>query len=157
MLRLLSQFTTLLAMSILLAGSSALHAQPPQYNLDRLEAHPYCFLPNYGHPSLNPGSPRYFVPGYGYRIPGFGYAGQNLPTLTDYSGYNTFGTFGGSGGIGLYSGYGAYNNNYQFGQRNPGGYGGVGNFGTRFGSNSYGGPWYFPGSATNTHSRWPSF
>lgn len=42
------------------------------YSLDSLKDHPYRFYPAYGHASQNPGSPKWFAPGYGYQIPGFG-------------------------------------------------------------------------------------
>lgn len=94
------------------------------------ESHPYRYLPPYGHASQNPGSPRYFEPGYGYRIPGFGFRGQTTSVLPRYGTY------------------------YQFGRRVPGLYS---DDRQRYWMNSYGGPWYLPGSQSNTQTRWPSW
>jgi len=47
-------------------------ASEPVYSLDQLTHHPYRYVPAYGHASQNPGSPKWFRPGYGYQIPGFG-------------------------------------------------------------------------------------
>lgn len=41
------------------------------YSLDSF-SHPYRFSPGWGHASQNPGSSKWFVPGYGYQVPGFG-------------------------------------------------------------------------------------
>ena len=49
-------------------------AHEPVFSLDLLSQHPYRFVPAYGHASQNPGSPKWFRPGYGYQIPGFGYS-----------------------------------------------------------------------------------
>lgn len=59
-----------------LMNATGVLASEPVYSLDLLQSHPYRFLPAYGHASQNPGSPKYFVPGYGYRIPGFGWNGS---------------------------------------------------------------------------------
>lgn len=50
-----------------------LHADEfaPSYSLDFF-SHPYRFTPMWGHASQNPGSPKWFRPGYGYQVPGFG-------------------------------------------------------------------------------------
>jgi hypothetical protein len=116
----------LLAVSAICQSATA---DEPIYSLDQLNQHPYRFVPAFGHASQNPGSPKYFVPGYGYQIPGFGSSPRSLPTLT------------------------SYNDLYEFGQRKHGSYDSAGN---RFWSNSYGGPWYQPGSWANTTDRWPS-
>ncbi|MCA8996569.1 MAG: hypothetical protein KDA80_06285 [Planctomycetaceae bacterium] len=56
-----------------LAITPAVFAQDASiYSLDQLGFHPYRSVPAFGHASQNPGSPKWFVPGYGYRIPGFG-------------------------------------------------------------------------------------
>lgn len=44
----------------------------PTYSLDNLTGHPYRYLPEFGHASQSPGSPKHFRPGYGYSIPGPG-------------------------------------------------------------------------------------
>ena len=95
-------------------------------SLDLLQDHPYRFVPAYGHASQNPGSPKWFVPGYGYRIPGFGYSSP----VTSYTDYYQFGA--------LKPGF--YNPNQQL-----------------FLSNSYGAPWYIPGSTTNVTNSWPQW
>ena len=115
-----------IAVAVLCMASSTASANEPIYSLDQLTQHPYRFVPAFGHASLNPGSPRHFVPGYGYRIPGFG--SRSLPTLT------------------------SYNDFYEFGQRRHGLYNDSRH---RFWSNSYGGPWYHAGSWSNTTDRWP--
>ena len=102
----------------------------PVYNLDRMTLHPYRYMPAYGHASKNPGSPRHFVPGYGYQVPTLGPGYSNLPQNTDYNAY------------------------YSFGRRNHGHYDGTT---TRFWHISYGGPWYYPGATTNTQDRWPGW
>jgi len=56
--------TAVLCFAILLAAPAAYAG----------ELHPYAYPPLHGHASQNPGSPRHFHPGYGYRIPGFGTA-----------------------------------------------------------------------------------
>lgn len=40
------------------------------YNLDSMATHPYMHTPAIGHASQMPGSPKHFVPGYGYIPPG---------------------------------------------------------------------------------------
>jgi hypothetical protein len=45
----------------------------------------------------------------------------------------------------------AYPTYYRFGQRLPDSYN---DQHLRFWSNSYGGPWYYPGSPANTRSSW---
>ena len=77
-----------------------------------------------------PGSPKYFVPGYGYRIPGFGFRGGYAET------FNSYPTF------------------YSVGRRNPAWYH---DSQQRYWSNSYGGPWYFPGWPANTTTAWPDW
>jgi len=126
---------TLLALFILLTSCTAASAGAPAYSLDQLYNHPYRYTPAYGHVSQNPGSPKYFAPGYGYRIPGFGYSVGPASVSTTYN---------------------TYNSNYQFGQRNRRSATGMYNDRShRFWSNSYGGPWYYPGSPANTTDRWP--
>jgi hypothetical protein len=105
-----------------------LRAVEPVYSLDSMTHHPYRYVPAFGHASQNPGSPRHFVPGYGYSIPGFGASSANLAPNTNYSLY------------------------YQFGHRTHGLYNDATH---RFWHNSYGGPWYHPGASTNTQDRWP--
>lgn len=114
--------TCLLAISPILGRAE----DGPLYSLDVLEHHPYRFVPAYGHASQNPGSPKWFVPGYGYRIPGFGYS------------------------LRRYSALSPYNSNYAFGARVPSHYD---DSTYRYWTNSYGGPWYFPGSSANTQAR----
>ncbi len=123
------RFAAIIAVLILTASvCRPTQADEPIYSLDQLNHHPYRYVPAFGHASQNPGSPKYFVPGYGYQISGFGYSAGSLPTLT------------------------SYNDFYQFGQRKHGLYDDANH---RFWSNSYGGPWYYPGSPANTQSRWP--
>lgn len=100
------------------------------YSLGEFADHPYRFPPVYGHASQMPGSPKYFVPAYGYRIPGFGFRAGYAESLNSYARY------------------------YRFGQRDPGFYSDAEQ---RFWSNSYGGPWYYPGSSTNTRTAWPNW
>ena len=97
----------------------------PLYSLDVLEHHPYRFVPAFGHASQNPGSPKWFVPGYGYQIPGFGYSLKRYHSLSPY------------------------NSNYAFGARVPSHYD---DSTYRYWTNSFG-PWYFPGASTNTQAR----
>lgn len=98
-----------------------------QYSLDSMANHPYNSATAPGHASQSPGSPKWFVPGYGYQRP-YGY-GSTLnrrlrnPYLTEYS----------------------------FGTRRP-------NLRRNdtthlYWTNAYGGPWYLPGSTTNTRPR----
>jgi len=115
-----------LALLCLSGLANTASSSDPIYSLDLLQDHPYRFVPSYGHASQNPGSPKWFVPGYGYRIPGFGYSSP----VTTYTDYYQFGA----------RGPGFYNNNQQF-----------------YLSNSYGGPWYFPGSSTNVTNSWPQW
>lgn len=72
------------AMTIALLVPSMALAQGPVYQLDLLGQHPYKYYPPAGHASQNPGSPKWFVPGYGYKIPGFGFPPQIVPT-TQYA------------------------------------------------------------------------
>ena len=110
----------------LAAAMKPARSAEPIYSLDLLQDHPYRFVPAYGHASQNPGSPKWFVPGYGYRIPGFGYSSP----VTSYTDYYQFGA--------LKPGF--YNPNQQL-----------------FLSNSYGAPWYIPGSTTNVTNSWPQW
>lgn len=118
-------------------------ASEPLYSLDRMALHPYRFTPAYGHASANPGSPRWFAPGYGYVIPSFGWdAGV---------------AYGPAAGAAYGSGHptprattglvgGTYGPVYSFGRRRAG-------FGFSaahpFSSYGYGDPWYHPGATTN--------
>lgn len=61
-----------LMMIVCLSSSAVLADGGPVYSLDQMMDHPYRFVPAYGHASQNPGSPKWFRPGYGYLIPGFG-------------------------------------------------------------------------------------
>ncbi len=115
--------------TLLLISSSLQAADGPAYALDSMTDHPYRFTPAYGHASQNPGSPKYFVPGYGYRIPGFG---------------------SGNG----FSSSNSYTDHYTFGIRKPGSYNDTTH---QYWDNSYGGPWYIPGSSTNLKSRFPNW
>ncbi|MEZ6057538.1 MAG: hypothetical protein R3C01_12625 [Planctomycetaceae bacterium] len=72
MLKAINPLTHIAIVFVLMLSASA-SAQEPVYSLDTLADHPYRYMPAYGHASQNPGSPKWFVPGYGYRIPGFGY------------------------------------------------------------------------------------
>ena len=98
----------------------------PGYNLDAMTSHPYRFLPAYGHASQNPGSPRWFMPGYGYQIPGFGYT------------------------VGTNSHRYSSTVPYGFGSRIPARYT---DSVWRNWTNNSAGPWYLPGSTTNTQRR----
>lgn len=109
---------------------SVIAAEPPQCSLGDTTHHPYHYVPPYGHASQLPGSPKYFVPGYGYRIPGFGFRGGYAETLNSYSDY------------------------YSFGRRDHGFYDDARQ---RFWTNSYGGPWYQPGWPANTRTAWPDW
>jgi hypothetical protein len=104
--------------------------EPVRYSLDDLTYHPYRFVPPNGHASQSPGSPQYFVPGYGYRIPGFGFRGDYAETLISHADY------------------------YRFGRRDHGFYSDTRQ---RFWSNSYGGPWYYPGWPGTTRTVWPDW
>ena len=116
----------LAASAIALAANRCGADDGPLYSLDVLQHHPYRFVPAFGHASQNPGSPKWFVPGYGYRIPGFGY------------------------GLTRHSALSPYNSNYAFGARVPSHYDDAT---YRYWTNSYGGPWYFPGWSGNTQAR----
>ena len=94
---------------------------------DRLTYHPYPFVPPFGYASQNPGSPKYFVPGYGYRIPGFGFSAGYAETLNSYRDF------------------------YEFGQRKHQPYDDTQH---QFWSNHNGGPWYYPGWPANVRTRW---
>lgn len=72
----------------LAAAMKPARSAEPIYSLDLLQDHPYRFVPSYGHASQNPGSPKWFAPGYGYRIPGFGYSSP----VTSYTDYYQFGS-----------------------------------------------------------------
>ena len=98
-----------------LASSTPAFATEPVYSLDLLQHHPYRFQPAYGHASQRPGSPRHFVPGYGYQSPGFGQSSIRAGT--------------------------SYRSNYSFGRRLP--HSLYKQF--RHDTNSLGGPWYHPG------------
>ena len=120
--------TFILAMTFAI-GSSCLHghaADGPGYNLDAMTSHPYRFVPAYGHASQNPGSPKWFVPGYGYQIPGFGYAAETK-------------SFSYSSTV-----------PYAFGSATPAHYT---DSAWRNWTNNTAGPWYLPGSTTNTQRR----
>ena len=127
----------LLSLTLLLTSAASAHDPypPPLSSLDRMEFHPYRFLPAYGHASQNPGSPRYFMPGYGYAIPGFGTASAS--TLAGWpASSNAWRPVSGVGSV--------YEAPYRFGHLD------------RFGSGPvpatarpYGSPWYLPGSPTN--------
>lgn len=116
---------------VLVLGTAAAisNADEVVYSLDNLVHHPYSFVPAYGHASQSPGSAKYFVPGYGYRIPGYGIYGKTL------------------------SATGSYLNYFEFGQRVPGLYDDTRQ---RFRADSYGGPWYHAGWTANTRSIWPA-
>lgn len=92
------------------------------FSLDQMHDHPYRFVPAHGHASQNPGSPKYFVPAYGYRIPGFGAMQRRYDALSPY-------------------------HLYSFGVRQPLSFSARG---YRFETNSTGGPWYHPGWTGNT-------
>ena len=65
-------------------SSAKAEAQPSYsavYSMDSLKDHPYRFYPAYGHASQNPGSPKWFAPGYGYQIPGFGTPPNRLHSM----------------------------------------------------------------------------
>lgn len=98
----------------------------PQYSLELLGTHPYNSAGVRGHASSNPASPKWFAPGYGYQIP---YADYRLNRYRSLSPYGA---------------------EYQFGIRTPGRRTTATH---QYFSNSYGGPWYFPGSTTNTTRR----
>jgi hypothetical protein len=100
------------------------------YSMDELTHHPYHYLPAFGHAAQMPGSPKYFVPAYGYRIPGFGFRGGYRETLNSYTDY------------------------YRFGQRVNQHYTDTKQ---RYWRNSYGGPWYYPGYPFNTQTAWPDW
>jgi hypothetical protein len=118
-------------MSLLVAFPlAAIAADPPTYSLDELVQHPYRFLPAFGHASQAPGSPRYFDPGYGYRIPGFGFRYGYTETLSAYSDF------------------------YRFGRRKQARYN---DRQYRFWTNTYRGPWYHPGWPANTRMNWSSW
>lgn len=95
--------------------------------LQPLENHPYTYVPSYGHASQNPGSPKYFEPGYGYRIPGFDFRGGYDATENSYDSF------------------------YSFGRRNAGFYSDANH---RYWRNVYAGPWYHPGWPANTQAGW---
>ncbi len=105
-------------------------ADEASYSMDELTYHPYRFLPAFGHAAQMPGSPKYFVPAYGYRIPGFGFRAGYRETLDSYADY------------------------YRFGRRVHQDYTDTEQ---RDWSNSYGGPWYYPGSSANTRTAWPDW
>ena len=101
-------------------------ADGPLYSLDVMTQHPYRFTPAWGHASQNPGSPRWFVPGYGYQIPGFGY------------------------GLNRYSALSPYQAHYAFGIRQPAAYSDATHQNWSSISTI---PWFLPGSSTNTQLR----
>ena len=103
-----------------------------QLRLDSLAHHPYSNFALAGHASQNPGSPKYFVPGYGDRVPGVGASAGNSWRWNP----------------------GGYSDYYSFGRRNAGLYNDADH---RFWSNTYGGPWYHAGWTANTRTRWPSY
>jgi hypothetical protein len=105
-------------------------ASDAHYCLDTLAGHPYRFPPVYGHAAQMPGSPKYFVPGYGYRIPGFGFRAGYSETLNSYADY------------------------YDFGRRVPQFYNDTKQ---RYWDNGQGGPWYYPGASNNTRTAWPDW
>ena len=105
-------------------------AHDERYSLDELTHHPYRYLPAYGHAAQMPGSPKYFVPGFGYRIPGFGSGAGYGETRDSYGEYYRFGR--------------RVHQNYTDTRQ-------------RYWSNSYGGPWYYPGSSVNTRTAWPEW
>lgn len=102
----------------------------PRSRLVESTQHSYDFMPAYGHAAQMPGSPKYFVPGYGYRVPGYGFLAGYRETLSPYAHF------------------------YRFGQLDPQFYNAPQ---YRFSGNLPGGPWYFPGSATNARTVWPKW
>ncbi|MFY9256954.1 MAG: hypothetical protein WAO83_26110 [Fuerstiella sp.] len=84
--------TAVSALSLMLACTLEASAQDsPAYSLDSMTQHPYRFTPAWGHASHNPGSPKWFVPGYGYQIPGYGYSVQRYSLLSPYNAHYAFG------------------------------------------------------------------
>lgn len=55
--------------ALLLCTTTNAAIADPLFSLDQMQSHPYRFVPPFGHTWQNPGSPRYFRPGYGYVIP----------------------------------------------------------------------------------------
>ena len=142
--------TERLSLVLLLIGLMAAadaEAVDPIDRFSRPTAHPNQFLPAYGHASQNPGSPRWFAPGYGYVVPGFGVRPASSVDLSNA------GTAGAAYGLsypvptastGLLGSH--YDPVYDFGSRRSGlGYSAA----HPFSSYSYGGPWFYPGSSTN--------
>ena len=100
---------------------------PAQYSLDSMANHPYNSATARGYAWQNPGSPKWFVPGYGYQQP-YGYSSSMRnrllnPYLQEYS-------------------FGIRRSNLRRSDATH-----------RNWTNAYGGPWYFPGSSTNTTQR----
>ncbi len=99
----------------------------PQYSLDMLRDHPFNSATTRGHASLRPDSPKWFRPGYGYQSPYETYRGLRYRSLNPYT------------------------SQYAFGIRQPNQ---RRSDATHLNwTNAYGGPWYFPGSSTNTRQR----
>lgn len=100
-----------------------------QYSLDEMGSHPFNSAGAIGHASQSPGSAKWFRPGFGYQVPN----GTNRSGLLRYRALNS------------------YNSEYANGirrtdfRRNSSSH--------LYYTNAYGGPWYFPGSTTNTTPR----
>ena len=106
-------------------SGNATAGDSPIYSVDSMMNHPYMFTPAWGHASQNPGSPKWFAPGYGYQIPGFGYSQYRYDRLNSYNAHYAFGVL----------------------QRSS-----FSSVGTRY-RPSVGSPsWYFPGSPLSTDS-----